>query len=243
MVENMTNSIVPTYERFDANGLELVVDTSTGKAYASIRAASRMLEAPESTIRLALKGAQDYGVVNAEIQTPGGLQGAQLYSSDVVFKLAIKYHPELAVKMGSAGANVYMLKLAGYSIAAQEIKPKTALELAKEQVKLLEQLELQAIQIQQLEEETGRQAEIIDELFDYSSIVRIAKYNQCSEKAFSWRKLKAASTVLGLEIKQAPCPRYGTKNLYSHDAWRFAYPGYRMPETVTLSIGINNDAI
>jgi len=116
------------------------------------------------------------------------------------------------------------------------IKPKTALELAKEQVKLLEQLELQSHLIADLEQEVLEQAEIIDELFDYSSIIRVAKFNNCSEKAFSWRSLKAASKVMGLEIKVAPCPRFGTKNLYSHDAWRYAYPQYKLPETTTLTI-------
>ena len=116
------------------------------------------------------------------------------------------------------------------------IVAKTPLELAKEQVRLHEQLELQAAQIAILEQETERQAEIIDELFDYSSIVRIAIYNKINEKDFNWRQLKAASLVKGLEIKQAPCPRFVTKNLYHHDVWRLAYPGIELPETTTLVI-------
>lgn len=95
----MTSNIVSNFVRFDSEDLELVVDTATGLAYASIRATARMLETPESTIRLALKGAQDFNVINAEVHTPGGLQGAQLYSSDVVFKLAFKYHPQMAMKV------------------------------------------------------------------------------------------------------------------------------------------------
>ncbi len=127
---------------------------------------------------------------------------------------------------------------------AIEVKPKTAIELAEEQLLLItkqvellkeieaknQQLALANSQIEILEEVNLEQAEVIDELFDYSSIIRIAKYNNCSEKTFSWHKLKAASLALNLEIKKAPCPRYGTKNLYSHDVWRFAYPGYKLPE-------------
>lgn len=116
------------------------------------------------------------------------------------------------------------------------VKPKTALELAKEQVKLLEKIELQKEQIKILEDDNDRQAEIIDELFDYSSIVRVAKYNQCDEKAFKWHALKSASNVLGLKIKKAPCPRFTTKNLYHHDAWRLAYPNYNLPETTTIKV-------
>ena len=116
------------------------------------------------------------------------------------------------------------------------VKPKTALELAKEQVKLLERIELQNEQIKILEDDNQRQAEIIDELFDHSSILRVAKYNNCSETAFSWHRLKAASKVLNLEVKKAPCPRFTTKNLYHHDAWRYVYPNYQLPETTTLRI-------
>lgn len=87
-----------------------------------------------------------------------------------------------------------------------------------------------------LEIETERQAEIIDELFDYSSIIRIAKYNNVDEKTFRWRRLKAASLQLGIEIKKAPCPRYVTKNLYHHDVWRVAYPDISLPETTTIRV-------
>jgi hypothetical protein len=116
------------------------------------------------------------------------------------------------------------------------LKPKTALELAKEQVKLLEKLELQEKIIEGLEEDNERQAEVIDELFQYSSIIRIAKFNNCSEKAFNWRKLKAASQVMEKEVKRVPCPRFGTKNLYSHDVWRYVYPQYQLPETTIIRI-------
>lgn len=133
------------------------------------------------------------------------------------------------------------------SYSAGSIEPKVpqtygealieAGKLAIENERLIKEAEFKDAHIEILEEETDRQAEIIDELFDYSSIIRIAKYNGCGEKAFNWRNLKAASVVLKLEIKQAPCPRFVVKNLYHHDAWRLAYPGYRMPETTTLVIG------
>jgi PII-like signaling protein len=117
------NSITK-FERFDSNGLELVVDTSTGKAYASISATARMLETSRTNIQNEIsKGVQDYLVTNAEIETPGGLQGCKLLSADVIFKLAFKYHPQLAMRMGAAGANVYMLGLAGYQTKVVESSP------------------------------------------------------------------------------------------------------------------------
>lgn len=116
------------------------------------------------------------------------------------------------------------------------LAPKTALELAREQVKLHEKLELQAAQIVLLEESNEIQSEMIDELFNYSSIIRVAKFNNCDEKTFKWHNLKAASIVLSLEVKQAPCPRFGSKNLYAHEAWRVAYPDYLVPENMALDI-------
>jgi hypothetical protein len=98
----------------------------------------------------------------------------------------------------------------------------------------LEQIELLKVETQLLEEENVQLSEVVDELFNFSSIIRIAKYNNVDETEFSWRKLKSASITKRLEIKVAPCPRYGKKNLYHHDAWRIAYPGVKLPETTTL---------
>ena len=41
---------------------------------------------------------------------------------------------------------------------------------------------------------------------------------------------------MGIEIKKVPDARYMTKNLYSHDVWRVAYPHISLPETTTLVI-------
>jgi hypothetical protein len=222
--------------RFDRDGLELFVDESTGLAYAHQAAMRRMfaIDSKGGSLTRALQGVPKSLVKTAEIPTAKGIQGVTLYPSDVVFSLAIKFNPALAEKMGSAGANVFMLGMAGYQIEISPSRPKTALELAREQVQLHEQLELQQRQIELLEADNQRQSEAIDELFEYSSIIRVAKFNGCSEKAFSWSRLKAASQALNEEIKKVPCPRFVTKNLYSHNAWRFAYPGYRLPETTTL---------
>lgn len=119
---------------------------------------------------------------------------------------------------------------------AKEGVPKTPLELAREQVRLHEILEHQALIIASLEDDNQRQSEVIDELFDYSSIIRIAKYNSISETNFNWRVLKKICQNSKLEIKKAPCKTYGEKNLYPHEAWRLAYPHHKLPETTTLVI-------
>ena len=83
---------------------------------------------------------------------------------------------------------------------------------------------------ERLTTENNKLKETVDELFSYSSIIRIAKYNKVSEKSFNWRTLKPATLRLGLTIKVAPCPRFGTKNLYPHQAWQECYPGIKLPE-------------
>ena len=115
-------SSISKYENLvNSDGLEFVVDINKGLAYASIRATARMLGVDEKTIRNNVKkGADNYTVINAEILTGGGLQSADLLPADVVFKLAFKYRPDLAMLMGTAGANLYMLGLAGYVVKIEE---------------------------------------------------------------------------------------------------------------------------
>ena len=102
-------------------------------------------------------------------------------------------------------------------------------------------LELEKAQAEKalLEEQNELLAEAVDELFDYSSIIRIAKFNDVSETQFKWQTLKAMSRKMGYEIKRVPCPRFEYKNLYAHDVWRVCYPDMQLPETTTLVIGKN----
>jgi hypothetical protein len=232
--------------RFENNdGLELHVDEETGLAYAHGRAIARMLDgcASRGTIGNRLRGVQKDLVKTAEIQTAGGLQGVQLYPASVVFELAMEFNPPLAKAMGVCGANAYMCGLAGYQVPAapaiKEDPAEMALELSAmyaKYAKSLQEIEIQAGHIEILQEAHERQAEVIDGLFDYSSITRIANYNGCDEKAFSWHLLEAARITLKLDVQEVPCPRSEADRLYSHDTWRLAYPGYKLPETTTLVI-------
>lgn len=114
----------------------------------------------------------------------------------------------------------------------EALKALVAVEEAKEQLKL--QNSILENQVSDLEEDNERQSEIIDEVYNYSSIIRIAKFNKINEKNYNWRKLKATSEILNLDILQAPCQRYGTKNIYSHEAWDIAYPEAKLPEVLSL---------
>jgi phage regulator Rha-like protein len=117
-------------------------------------------------------------------------------------------------------------------LAARLQEEKERLE--SEKLALKGENELLSIENGCLTEENEALSEAVDELFEYSSVIRIAKFNNVSEKLFKWQTLKAASIRLGLEVKKVPCPRFEYKNLYSHDAWRAAYPNVKLPETLTL---------
>ncbi len=187
------------------------------------------------------KGVWSKSVKNAEIYTPGGLQAVRLIPADIVYEWLLTDNLDLAKAMGKAGATVYLHHLAGYKVTSNAIEskpqlPQTYLEALKalvESEEVKEQLALQnsilESQVKDLEQDNERQAEIIDELFDYSSIVRIAKFNKLSEKNYNWRKLKSTCEVLKLEILQAPDSKFGVRNLYPHEAWRIAYPEALLP--------------
>lgn len=114
--------------------------------------------------------------------------------------------------------------------------PSNYKEALKALIAEIESRELLEAEKAILESENRQLSEALDELFDYSSIIRIAKYNLVSESNFSWHRLKVVSIQMNLEIKKVPCQRFVTKNLYSHDVWRVAYPTMRLPETTTLVI-------
>ena len=222
---------------------------ATGVPYVNLAQLERMFpNAAKTTLWRRLELVPRVDAKTSVISTSNGSKLVPLYPPSVVFDLAFEFNQPLAKRMGAAGAAVYMYGLAGYQVKPEKqfTVPQTledALIFAANEIKqrklLEQQKELLESQVEILEEDNERQSEIIDELFDYSSIIRIAKFNNISETNFKWSMLKVASKKLGMEIKTAPCPRYVKKNLYHHDAWRLAYPGVSLPETTTLVIRAN----
>jgi hypothetical protein len=153
-------------------------------------------------------------------------------------------HPKLATRFAIWLSDDFGLMVENWvetwmtqpQIEPQAVLPQTYKEALKALLAEIEAKELLEAEKSILEQENRLLSEAVDELFDYSSIIRIAKYNEVSEASFNWRLLKAASDKLSVEIKKVPCPRFVSKNLYSHNAWRLAYPEYRLPETTTLII-------
>lgn len=234
--------------RFENDGVELVIDTETGEAFATQSGYARMSGLTVRGIGKRLEKLVNSNIIKTdEIDTGYGFKVVNLIPADLVYDWLFEDNQELARVMGKTGATVYMHQLAGYKISSSAIAstapalPQTYVEALKALVQAEEEKErlalensLQAVQIDELEEDVDRLSEITDELFDYSSIIRIAKLNNVNEKAYNWRKLKAASKVKGVEVKHAPCQRYGVKNLYHTEAWKLAYPSAVLPDVTNL---------
>ena len=155
-------------------------------------------------------------------------------------------HPSLAINLARwisphfavwCDQHIFNLMTTGHTeLIEQPQLPQTYLEALKALVAVEEEKQLLLAENKILEQQNHQLSEVVDELFDYSSIVRVAKFNKVHESNFKWQRLKAVSQQMGLEIKKVPDARYGYKLLYSHNAWRVAYPSVKLPETMTLVI-------
>lgn len=226
--------------RYDQNDMELVIDNETGEAFATVRGAARMLSVDPSTVsRRTSKGVASSLVKTSEIKTGQGVQRVSLIPAELIFEWAIKDNPTLAVQMGKAGATVFLYGLAGYEVKpAEPAQPKTYIEALralleseeeKERQRVL--LEQQRLELESAEKDVELLSEAVDELFEYSSIIRIAKFNNVDETSFHWRTLKTKSISMGYELKRVPCPRFEYKMLYHHRVWAECYPDVALPET------------
>ena len=78
--------------RFEQNGIELVINTETGEAFASLAGYSRMSGVDYSTLRKRvqrLKGGDNLELKTAEILTVKGLQAVTLVPANLIFKWAM----------------------------------------------------------------------------------------------------------------------------------------------------------
>lgn len=123
----IASASVPTdstnLKRFDRDGIELVIDTCTGEAFATQSGYARMSGKHRSTIVKRCKGCESGRVANHEVQTAGGLQGCELIPADLVYDWLLNDKLELARAMGKAGATVYMHQLAGFKVSSTATEP------------------------------------------------------------------------------------------------------------------------
>jgi len=206
-------------------------------SFASIRGYARMSDKPESTIRSRLKGARVDAVKTAVIQTGRGNQTARLIPEDLIVEWLPKDNPEMASKLMRLGVRMFLHQMAGYEVTTTAIAtPQSYIEALEALLASEKEKQILEAEREMLEAENAHLSEMVDELYEYSSIIRIAKFNNVPESSFRWQSLKAMSIKMGLEVKKVPCPRFVTKNLYHHDVWRYLYPKYQLPETTMITI-------
>ena len=106
-------------------------------------------------------------------------------------------------------------------------KPKTRLELAKEQVVLIEIIERKEQEIKELEEEVTIVAEVAQEMAIEVNRNREWASVKFVESKFhikvDWRIVKQWNTHLGKELKHIGDQNYGKVRTYHRDAWKSAY--------------------
>lgn len=224
--------------RFDRDGLELILNTKTGEAFASASAIARMVSTSEKIIdpkqitsygETLCRGLKIDKPFESQIQTNGGVQGVKLYDEKAIREFAKKYNPDLLDKFAECGIRVYLHQLAGFevtssAIATKPVDPIDALIVGLQEIKAI-----QARQAQ-LEKETSDLKEIVqhhdcelDRVFNpnghYFSILgyfRLKGVNVSLAEALRLgRKASKLSMQQGVPVDTVKDPRFGKVNAYS----------------------------
>lgn len=112
----MTTNIV----RFDGqDGIEILIDTSTGESFCSVKGYARMSGKDKSTISRRLEGVAKDGQKTAKAPTAGGIQGVALITEDLIVEWLPKDNPTAATTLLKLGVRMGLHKLAGYEVSSQ----------------------------------------------------------------------------------------------------------------------------
>jgi phage antirepressor YoqD-like protein len=124
--------------RYENNGIELIINTSTGESFASLAGYARMSGVNYSTIRKRyerLKGSDINSIKTAEVFTQGGLQVVTLIPEELIIEWLPKDNPQMATQLMKLGVRVYLHTLAGFKVETNAVEtfdlPKTYLEALK----------------------------------------------------------------------------------------------------------------
>jgi hypothetical protein len=147
-------------QRFDNNGLELIINTKTGESFASISGYARMSGLTQQAISLRinkLNPTSDNYILIAEMLTATGVKTHKLLTEDLISEWIVKDNPELATKLIQAGVRVYLHTLAGYKVSSTATKKElTPLEILEQQVRLMraqqDELDKLKLQVQEFNE-------------------------------------------------------------------------------------------
>ena len=117
-------------QRFEHDGIELIINTETGESFASISGYARMSGKIPSTIsrRLTMSGLREKGLKQAQIETASGLRTVALIPEDVICQWLIKDNHELALKVMQLGVRLFLHTIAGFQVKSDAIETNKQLE-------------------------------------------------------------------------------------------------------------------
>lgn len=115
-------------QRFDQNGIELIINTQTSENFASINGYARMSGKLASTISRRLKLLHKEGLDQAEILTTTGLKTVALISEDLICQWLPKDNPKLASQILKLGVRLFLHTLAGFQVKSDAIETNKQLE-------------------------------------------------------------------------------------------------------------------
>lgn len=105
---------------YKKDGLELVIDELSGEVYASQKATARMCKVSEAAIHK-FKGANQLTSKMAEVLTPGGLQGANLFNEGTLLKLIAHYNSELLMEFAQLGMRLTLQRAVNFEMSSHSV--------------------------------------------------------------------------------------------------------------------------
>lgn len=111
------------YERFDKEGIELVIDTNTGESFATQAGYCRMTGTPKTTVSSRMGGVRKNDFKTAEVQTAQGVQRVRLIDEDTMVDWLEKDNPSLLKQFSKLGVRASLHKLAGFQVTTTAIAP------------------------------------------------------------------------------------------------------------------------
>lgn len=179
--------------RYNNNGIELLINTTTGESFASVRGYSRMANKSQSTISERLnKGDELEQQKTAKILTPGGLQGVRLIDEDLICQWLPMDNPEMAIQLLKLGVRSFLHALAGF-----QLEPK----IVKELPTVVPDNKIQKAYLEYLEKQNEDQAKFIKEIIKIQN-KSVAKPNKTNslEKIITLSRKKGWITAR--DVKQ-----------------------------------------
>lgn len=117
------------FQRFDRDGIELVINTQTGENFTTQAGYERMSGKAKSTISERMtEGVRKDRFKTAEIQTAGGIQGVRLIDEDWIVDWLPKDNPSMASKLLKLGVRMFMHELAGFKFQPQQAQPTPVIQ-------------------------------------------------------------------------------------------------------------------